>query len=119
MFQWFNSIGIGEAVANLRVTSQLLVPHDWLIYSFPAGAWTFTGTALMRTIWMDEKTSSRWLWICITPLLSLGGEIGQHFAMVPGRFDTQDLNASLVATALAIMVTKQKTPQLELTYEKS
>ena len=111
MFDWIAGLGLGGGLANLRYLVRHIEPIPWVLYSAPDGAWTFTGTVIFCVIWRAEKAVLKWCWVCLIPLLAVGGEAGQYFEVVPGRFDHLDLLTCLCASALAIHFTIRMTPK--------
>jgi hypothetical protein len=110
MFDWLTSMGLDAPVRDLRILTARYKPPTWILYSFPDGAWAFSGTLTMRAIWFGSEILQRHFWIGLIPALALGSEFGQLLRMVPGEFDYSDLLASLAGIILtfSLKITKNK-----------
>jgi len=90
MFDWFEFIGLMDAILFMRAASQnyLLLP-DWFYYALPDGLWTYAFTSSFILIW--GKNSSLKYWLAIPLFLSLIPELLQCFHLMVGTFDWNDL----------------------------
>lgn len=109
MFKWFDSIGLGQAIAATRqLFGQSNLPA-WTIYSLPDALWIFSFTNFMLIIWRDEFSIQSIPWIFIAPAIGLFSEIGQAFHFVRGTFDTTDMILILIAAGLPFLSIIEKT----------
>jgi hypothetical protein len=80
MFKWFQNLGIGNEINEIR---KLTIPlskslPDWILYSLPDGLWVFSYMALMLFIWNRNITAQNILWFFLVPILAIGSEVFQY-----------------------------------------
>ena len=109
MFDWLNSLGIGESISNLRdqSPSNSKVP-SWIIYNLPDGLWVYSLTALMLIIWQDTKDNKKYFWIFSPLIISIMIEIGQYALIIPGTYDYMDILLCMIATPLPFLMLYKK-----------
>jgi hypothetical protein len=108
MFRWFEFMGLGPLIRQLRLTTvPLLVklPY-WCPFSLPDAIWVYALTAFMAIIWTETNSRVKVFWLSLGLLLGAGSELGQLVAIVPGTFDIADLSLSLAAAGLALTLTR-------------
>ena len=118
VFTWYNWAGLESHVMAIRrgaAPFRHLLP-GWFLYSLPDALWVFSFTALIEYIWTSHPLGlGRRLWILLPVCLSVGGEFGQLFHLIPGTFDWADvfayLAAYLAASASVSTVLKVRTRQ--------
>jgi len=110
MFRWFEVVGIGPFVQQLRITTapmQAALP-SWFEYSLPDAMWAYALTAFMATVWKGTNFRVRAIWISAGLLLGAGSELGQLAGYVPGSFDASDFLLCVCAAGLALVLTSER-----------
>lgn len=105
MFDWFNSIGIGNAVNWLRNLFQGEGIYDWIKYSLPDGLWVLSYMLIVDAIWdgHNNAISNTFLWGL--PIVAVLSEFLQYFGILPGVFDWMDV-ASYMLAIISFMIIK-------------
>lgn len=119
LFHWIDAACLTGPVHNLRAWMQPLrtaIP-DIVVFSLPTALWTYAITVFNVELWRDQPASTgKLIWFVAGALLSVGGEIGQRTAQLPGTFDAVDLYASVFAALVAgfpLLVTSMRRNSLE------
>jgi hypothetical protein len=103
MFDWFEAIGLGPAVASLRIAaSELPPPPTWAIGSLPYALWLLSGLLVLAWIWQGVQGAAPLVWMGLLAAIAIGGEIGQWLGAVPGTFDPIDLSLVIAACTAAL-----------------
>jgi len=76
-------------------------------YSLPDALWACSGVFLFPAIWTGSRSPVRHLWICIAPLLAIGGELAQGVHLIPGTFDLVDLLTCALLSVASLAVTRR------------
>ncbi len=110
MFRWFELVGVGPVVHQLRITTTPLqagLPY-WVEYSLPDAMWVYALTAFMAIVWKGTNFRVRAIWISAGLLLGAGSELGQLAGYVPGSFDASDLFLCVISAGLALVLTSER-----------
>src|SRR6266550_20385 len=110
MFRWFELVGVGPVVQQLRITTtplQARLPY-WVEYSLPDAMWVYALTAFMALVWKGTNFRVRAIWISAGLLLGAGSELGQLAGYVPGSFDASDLFLCVISAGLALVLTSER-----------
>ncbi len=107
MFQWFDAGGIGPLIDRSRGYVHFIHVAAWLRYSLPDALWACSGVFLFSAIWTGSRSPVRHLWICIAPLLAIGGELAQAMHLIPGTFDLVDLLTCVLLAGTSLAVTRR------------
>lgn len=109
VFAWYRWIGLEGQVSALRTHTAAFrhfIPGP-ILYSLPDALWVYSFAAVMQYVWFQQPNRyGRIFWILLAVALGVGGEIGQLFKVVPGRFDPMDLIGYIAAWLLASIVTQ-------------
>lgn len=105
MFDWFDAIGIGNAVDGLRRLFQGEGIYGWVKYSLPDGLWVFSYMFLVDAIWNGSRSICSSIFIYSLPILALLSEFFQYFGLLPGVFDWIDV-ANYLFAILLFVITK-------------
>ena len=70
-----------------------------LVNSGPSGMWLLSGILLLRGLWFSEKKTQT-VYILIFCLIAIFFEVGQHFGLILGTFDINDL---LMMVSIALL----------------
>jgi len=110
MFRWFELMGVGPFVQQLRITMTPLQAGlpSWVEYSAPDAMWVYALTAFMALVWKGTNFRVRAIWISAGLLLGAGSELGQLAGFVPGSFDAWDLFLCVLAGVLALVLTSER-----------
>ena len=105
MFSWFDAIGLKSIIASLRDIAGSCSPAipEWLYLSLPNALWAFGGILLFYSIWKDSF-AERMFWVLLFSTIAVGSEIGQLIGIVPGTYDTVDMELMLIFILLAIFI---------------
>ena len=105
MFKWFDYLQLNDFIFYLREEYLFnLTTPDWIIYNLPDGIWIYSLTSLMLIVWNNHKSSFKYFWILVGPLLGISAEICQYFYIISGTFDIIDLIFCIVASILPFIV---------------
>lgn len=106
MFDWFNKIGLADAVGLLRSNQHLqaLTIPSWIKFSLPDALWLFSFNYVLLTLWNFNINSQSAFWLFLAPTIGLFSEIGQLIGVVPGTFDFVDLVLLLIATFIPFLL---------------
>ncbi len=104
MFDWFDAIGIGDAINGLRRLFQGEGIYGWVKYSLPDGLWLFSYLFLVDTIWDGERNAISILFLWGLPVVAVISECLQYCSLLPGVFDWVDLVCYLLAITLFMIV---------------
>ena len=109
MFRWFDLVGLGPLVQQLRVATAPLKDRlpFWFRFSLPDAMWVYALTAFMMLVWKEASSRMKVLWISMGLLLGAGSELGQLAGYVPGRFDIFDFVLCICAAGLALVFTSR------------
>jgi hypothetical protein len=110
MFRWFEMVGVGPVVQQLRITMMPLQAGlpSWVEYSLPDAMWVYSLTAFMALVWKGTNFRVRAIWISAGLLLGAGSELGQLAGYVPGSFDASDFLLCVFAAGLALVLTSER-----------
>jgi hypothetical protein len=101
MFHWFNAAGCRDEVQAFRssVGDYLPALPPWVYFSLPQALWYCSGLLLFEYVWGTGAATRHQhrAWTVTFSIIALGGELGQYFRWVPGRFDMLDLILLIVA----------------------
>lgn len=104
MFNWFNHLGLTDAVSFFRNVMYSNGIYGWVKYSLPDGLWLFAYMFTIDSIWNGSKKLISYIFIFCLPLLALLSEFLQYFGLIPGVFDLIDLVSYLCAILLFILI---------------
>jgi len=106
MFNWFEMIGLKEAISYLRLFTLPFYDNlpDWFLYSLPDGIWLFSYLSVLLLIWDNKISKHNIHWVLLIPSIAIFSEIGQLFEIVSGTFDITDLVFYLAGTILPILI---------------
>jgi len=76
----------------------------WVLFQLPDAAWGYALGAALGLVWRHGAPVGRALWLAVGLALTLGLELGQAAALMPGRFDLLDLAVSAVAYCSATVI---------------
>jgi hypothetical protein len=110
MFRWFELVGVGPVVQQLRITTMPLAAGlpSWVEYSLPDAMWVYALTAFMALVWKGTNFRVRAIWLSAGLLLGAGSELGQLAGYVPGSFDVLDFFVCVFAAGLALVLTSER-----------
>lgn len=103
VFRWLETLGLHSTVAAARdyLGPAMETLSDFILFSYPDGAWVFGFVCQMAWTWRDRPGLEASLWVSLGPILGLAGELGQLVGWVPGTFDISDLLAMVGMWGLA------------------
>ena len=104
MFNWFDSIGIGNEIDGLRRLFQGEGIYGWVKYSLPDGLWLFSYMFIVDAIWDSERNAMSMLFLWGLPVVSILSECLQYFGLLPGVFDWMDMASYLLAITLFLII---------------
>ena len=106
MFNWFEMIGLKEAISYLRFFTLPFYDNlpNWFLYSLPDGIWLFSYLSILLLIWDNKISKHNIHWVLLIPSIAIFSEIGQLFEIVSGTFDITDLVFYLAGTILPILI---------------
>lgn len=104
MFNWFDCLGLDDAVIFFRNLMFSNGIYGWIKYSLPDGLWLFAYMFTIDSIWNGSKKLISYIFIFCLPLLALLSEFLQYFGLIPGVFDLIDLASYLCAILLFILI---------------
>jgi hypothetical protein len=106
VFSWYDFIGLNGLVASLRGGAQPYYPSlpEWFLFCLPDGLWVYAMTAFMAGLWVEAPKPYLLFWICLAPVLAIGGELGQFLGVVQGTYETTDIVFYLAGFILAVFV---------------
>ena len=110
MFRWFELVGMGPLVHQLRIFTaplQVRLPF-WFQFSLPDAMWVYALTAFMALVWKGTTSWVRVFWMSMGLLLGAGSELGQLAGVVPGTFDPNDFVLCVFAACLALVFTSER-----------
>jgi hypothetical protein len=70
----------------------------------PDAAWAYALTATPLLVWSRGPAAARWAWTAVAAALAVGWELAQIPHLVRGSFSLADLAASVLASALAVLL---------------
>jgi len=93
MFRWFNDLGFGVKVHNIRLYAKPYanILPQWVIFSLPQALWLLSGILLLKSIWGNDKHKGMKLWLIILLTMAFGIEYVQYLHWIPGTFDELDI----------------------------
>lgn len=107
MFDWFNRIGIGVDIINIRNKIDLNnYLHSWIIFNFPAWIWSFSFTVALGIIWGYVINSETIHILLIPTVLGILSEIFQKINLINGTFDFLDIVLYVIGGLSGIFVIK-------------
>ena len=107
MFNWFDSIGLGGLLNELRGQFSSSNLPDFVIYSLPNSLWVFSGVLAISIIWQtDNKEKS--IWIIVFLSISFLSEFAQLLKLIPGTFDIMDIITTLIVLIPTMYLIKPK-----------
>lgn len=105
MFDWFQAIGLGDFVAQLKIYGLSFGPiPDWIKFSLPDGLWVFSYVLAMSALW-NFDIKSHWGIIGVIPVIAIISEYLQYFGVIGGGFDTRDVAFYCIATIIGCIYT--------------
>lgn len=78
----------------------------WIIYNLPDFLWLFSMQSLMLITWGFKARPDNLFWLLLLPAIAVLSEIGQHFHLIPGRFDWADVAAYMLASIFSAIQIK-------------
>ena len=110
-FNWIKAAGFDQTLdiarSHLPLADKFL--PDWFIYSLPNGLWAFAYALLISSIWIENNSWLRFLWMASIPVLVLGYEYLQYPGILPGTFCRSDLLMGLVGMLFGMLIGTTKT----------
>jgi len=104
MFKWIDCIGISNQLNfiknNVTFTEKLPV---FLLNSLPDALWVYSFVSFCLLVWKNNKTVKTIL-VFIVIIISIAGEIGQCFFIIPGTFDIIDLCLIFVGFLIPVTI---------------
>jgi hypothetical protein len=107
MFQWFDAIGIAPLIDRCRGYVHFIHIAAWIRYSLPDALWASSGVFLFSAIWIGSRSPVAHIWICIGPLLAIGGELAQGVHLIPDTFDFNDLFTCVLSSGASLAVARR------------
>lgn len=104
MFDWFDYLGISNAVEGFRNLFQVESVYGWVKYSLPDGLWIFSYMFIVDAIWDKEKNTVSMIFLWGLPIVAVLSECFQYFGLLPGVFDWMDMASYLFAIALFLII---------------
>jgi hypothetical protein len=104
MFQWFDAVGIASLIDRCRGYVDFIHMAGWIRYSVPDALWASSGVFLFSAIWIGSSSPLRHVWICLAPMLAIGGELAQGAHLIPGTFDFNDLLTCFLFSGVSLAV---------------
>ena len=110
VFSWLRYLSVGEIVMNIRDALPIYAKNipNWIIFSLPAGLWTYSLTYSMFWVWDGSHSKQKYFWVSLGLMLSIGGELGQYLHVVPGVFDLKDVLLASISALLALICFKEE-----------
>ena len=112
-FSWLRFLGLNNWIYFARNRSLVISQHLplWILYSLPDGLWAFSYALFIAGIWWRSVSWLKYIWMATIPLLVIGSELLQYYAIIPGTFSLLDLAFEILGIiagiSLAIITTKQ------------
>lgn len=104
MFNWFDAIGIGNAVNWLRSLFQGERIYGWVKYSLPDGLWVFSYMFIVDAIWDGQKNAISITFLWGLPIVAVFSELLQYFGLLPGVFDWMDVVSYMLAIIMFLII---------------
>lgn len=104
MFDWFDVIGISNAVDGLRRLFQGEGIYGWVKYSLPDGLWLFSYMFIIDAIWDRERNVISIMFLWGLPIVAILSECLQYFGLLPGVFDWMDIVSYLLAITMFLII---------------
>ncbi len=104
MFDWFNTIGIGDEVDGLRRLFHGEGIYGWVKYCLPDGLWVFSYMFIVDAIWDGERNAVSMMYLWILPIVAVLSECFQYFGLLPGVFDWKDMASYILAITLFLII---------------
>lgn len=110
MFEWFEGIGAGGAIAFARKLAGPSFPFlsNWFVNSLPQALWLFGGILWLAGIWNRKEKFQVFFWCGILFLGTVLAEFAQLWKLLPGTFDITDLAGVVAGGAAAALVVKNQ-----------
>lgn len=121
VFGWLGALGLSPAVEAARGLAAPVEPHvpPWVLLSAPDGLWVYALMSALVLIWEGAGTRTGLRgWVGLAAAISLGGELLQGIAALPGTFDPGDLLACL-AGASALFARRPRWPGTATSSDRS
>lgn len=110
VFSWLRYLGVEELVMHIREALPIYANNipNWIIFSLPAGLWTYSLTYSMLWVWNGSHSKQKYFWVSLGLMLSIGSELGQYLHVVPGVFDLKDVLLGSILAMLALLCFKKE-----------
>jgi hypothetical protein len=113
MFGWAESVGLGGAIAWLRLHAAGIVLPDAVLYSVPDALWQYAFAFVVFRLSSPARGLERALF-CAAPIaIGVGLELLQLARLIEGTFDPTDLALGIVAIGIASGVARRDVPVKE------
>ena len=73
---------------------------EWVLYSLPNGLWAFAYALIITSIWKNNTSTIKTLWMASIPILVFGFEFLQWAGIIAGTFCFEDLTFGLAGILL-------------------
>lgn len=107
MFGWAESVGLGGAIAALRLHAAAIAPPDVVLYSVPDALWQYAFAFVVFRLSLPARGLERALWWAIPIAIGVGLELLQLARLIEGTFDPMDLTLGILAIAIASGVARR------------
>ncbi len=106
MFHWFDTLGLTDFIARLRMDYGSTNLWDWMNYNMPAGLWLFSYMFIIDALWNDYKNRTFKCFVYALPIAAIFSELLQLLKILPGTFDVMDVISYSISIILFITITK-------------
>ncbi len=102
VFQWAETIGAGEGVNVARNAARAVdqIMAGWVTYSLPFALWVVSYMLAIGAVWGGSRSSARFVWLAVVPVMAIGSEVMQAAHLIPGTFDWRDLCFLVLASTV-------------------
>lgn len=101
-FDWIRSVGVLDPLMLARSCTQSRIAiASWIEYSAPGALWAISWVFFIGGIWRGHSRTTIVVWMLIVPAVGVLSEFLQANAVLPGRFDVQDVTAYCTAVPIA------------------
>lgn len=80
----------------------------WVINSLPGGMYVFSYCSFILLLNKNNLSKESIFWYMMIPIWAVISEIGQHFNLIIGTFDTIDFIFYLIGSLIPIIIFKNK-----------
>lgn len=91
IYQWCYSLGLSDIIDTFRNSVQECKLSDFVKYSLPDGLYCAAYILIIDSIWFRDSGIRKNTIVLIVPFVTTCSEILQHYGLVRGTFDVNDL----------------------------